>query len=685
MVQTEAEVGVEAARSHDYRPYLDGLRSVAVYLVVAFHADLSGWHGGFVGVDVFFVLSGYLVTGILLRDLTSSGRVDFRRFYARRFRRILPAAAVALLVTALAYAIVATPLQTFDAIGGFRASFLYVANWQFIHQATDYFATSVNASPVLHFWSLAVEEQFYFVWPLLFSGLYLACRRGRQNRWWLLRAIIAAIALASVLRALSFGPAHLDRAYYGTDTRAYQLLLGALLALTPQLFTLGKRFVTATRLGAVVALVALVAIGASVFDVSAISRGVYAAGITFALIIALEGSPNGIIRRALSDSRVSYLGRISYATYLWHWPIVVLVTHDHDVNPVALFGIAAVGSTVLAALSYHYVEHPIRSWRELDRYRVQVIVVGLTISAVCGWLIAPAILRWPSGEHSDASALSVSAPDIDTGAVKLSDWRKARTDIPPLPDCFGTELDQCTVVRGTGPRVLIMGDSLARMWLPTFTAIAKKESFALSIAALPSCPWQFPLKGGLKMAPECPTHRADWYSRVVPQLRPDIIVLAERAYDKAGNPFFLGSGEPVNSARGVQALIDATKVTVESLRAPGRKLVILESTPLPADEEFDPETCLSQGAEGCGFRVDVRPGGLEQYYRQLADREPDVWALNLDHLACPRLPLCDPVVNGIIVRRDHTHLTATYARALADSFASLLHDERILPDSKSGS
>jgi hypothetical protein len=113
--------------------------------------------------------------------------------------------------------------------------------------------------------------------------------------------------------------------------------------------------------------------------------------------------------------------------------------------------------------------------------------------------------------------------------------------------------------------------------------------------------------------------------------------------------------------------------------------VILESTPLPADEQFDPETCLSQGAKGCDFRVDVRPGGLEQYYRQLADREPDVWALNLDHLACPRLPLCDPVVNGIIVRRDHTHLTATYARSLAGSFVLLLHDEGILSGSNNGS
>ena len=140
MTQTDAGVDVAPSRSSNYRPHLDGLRAVAVYLVVAFHARLAGFAGGFIGVDVFFVLSGYLVTSILLRDLGTGGRVDLRRFYARRFRRILPAAAVALLVTAVAYAIVATPAQMLDALGGFRAAFLYVANWHFISQATDYFA-----------------------------------------------------------------------------------------------------------------------------------------------------------------------------------------------------------------------------------------------------------------------------------------------------------------------------------------------------------------------------------------------------------------------------------------------------------------------------------------------------------------------------------------------------------------
>ena len=612
MTQTDAGVDVAPSRSSNYRPHLDGLRAVAVYLVVAFHARLAGFAGGFIGVDVFFVLSGYLVTSILLRDLGTGGRVDLRRFYARRFRRILPAAAVALLVTAVAYAIVATPAQMLDALGGFRAAFLYVANWHFISQATDYFAPAVSASPVLHFWSLAVEEQFYFVWPLLLSGLYFAClhrggtaagRDGEQTLgWWLLRAIVAAAALASVIEAVHIGRTNIDRAYYGTDTRAYQLLAGALLALTPQLFALATKFAKAARALAPVALVGLVVVGSSVFGASPIKRGVFAAALTFALIAALDGSRTGVVRDWLSDSRVAYLGRISYATYLWHWPLIVLITHDHAMNTVELFVIATVGSTLLAALSYQVLEQPVRSWRVLDRYRTQVIAVGLSISLVCGVVVAPAILRWNTGSSASAGKASISAPKIHTGKVTLLDWRVARNDIPALPDCFHEPIAKCTVVHGKGASIVLIGDSLARMWLPAFTVIARRESLTLTIAAFPSCPWQPTIKNGLTMSPPCPDHRADWYTRIIPQLHPDIVVVAERGYDELGNAFSVpapGGEVPAASAAGQQALISATRLGLQSLQAPGRKIVLLQPTPLPPKLSFEPVSCLSTGSTHC--------------------------------------------------------------------------------------
>ena len=174
---TADAVGDGSRRGHlRYRPHLDGLRAVAVYLVVAYHSRLRGFAGGFVGVDVFFVLSGFLVTSILLRDLTSRGTIEWRRFYSRRVRRILPASVLALTVTAVVYAAISSPSEMQDALGGFRAAFVYIANWFFIHQSTDYFAADVNRNPVLHFWSLAVEEQFYLLWPLALGALYAVSR-----------------------------------------------------------------------------------------------------------------------------------------------------------------------------------------------------------------------------------------------------------------------------------------------------------------------------------------------------------------------------------------------------------------------------------------------------------------------------------------------------------------------------
>ena len=153
-----------------------------------------------------------------------------------------------------------------DALGGFRAAFLYVANWYFIRQSTNYFAANVNSNPVLQFWSLAVEEQFYLVWPLLFGGLYLLTRRMLRWQWWVIRAVVVTVGAASMIAALRLTETNLARAYYGTDTRAYQLLAGAALALTPELLHLSPRWVRPARWTAVVALAALVALATSAFD-----------------------------------------------------------------------------------------------------------------------------------------------------------------------------------------------------------------------------------------------------------------------------------------------------------------------------------------------------------------------------------------------------------------------------------
>jgi peptidoglycan/LPS O-acetylase OafA/YrhL len=653
----------EAIGSASYRPQLDGLRAVAVYLVVAFHVGLARFSGGFVGVDVFFVLSGYLVTRILLRDLVAGGRVRAREFYARRVRRILPASLVALVVTAVAYTVVASPAEVLDVVGGFRASFVYIANWYFVQQSTDYFAPSATASPVLHFWSLAVEEQFYLLWPLVLSVVFVATRAAGRWRWWALRLVVGAMALGSAVAAVRIGTTNLDRAYYGTDTRAYQVLAGALIALTPQVLRFGPRLRRVARWSASAGLVALIVLASSALDLGPITRGVWVTLVAMVVVVALENTQGGTAQRLLSTRPFTYLGRISYGTYLWHWPLVVLLAFGSPRSPIELLLIVAPAATALAALSFHVLEHPIRASAWLDRYKAPSIAIGFAVSILLGIVVVPGML-----DRSVGSTTVSPGPGPKTG-TKLLDWREARADTVTPPDCLRRPIDGCIVARGTGARVLLLGDSHARMWMPSMLEIAKREGWTLDVAVQVSCSWQLGIQWMRRspFVPVCRQQQADWYTRVVPAFAPDIVVLAEQAKDDpaldlpfvAPNGRSLTPGDPVLE----RALTRSAKRSLAQLRRPGRRIVILE--PVPQTDAFDPLDCLSDHEPDCTYPATRQPTPLERYFREEARVHGDTTSVDVDRLVCPRWPVCDPVVGNIIVRRDNSHLTATYARSIA--------------------
>jgi len=348
---------------------------------------------------------------------------------------------------------------------------------------------------------------------------------------------------------------------------------------------------------------------------------------------------------------------------------------------------------VLAAISFHLLEHPIRVSRALDALDGRVIVTALTFSVIAGLLIAPA-LRAFTGSSPDIGRLSISVPSLHTGDQQLLDWVKASDDIPRSPDCRPHHTSACIVVHGRGKRMLLMGDSVTRMWIPAFTEIARREGMSLAVATSPGCPWWVP-EDVPTAHNTCAEQRAYWYDHLIPGYDPDIVVVGNRALDAPGNPFWVTAlrsrptdyriyAEPhPSAARGDSATGEETvrreaEKSLAALREPGREIVMLEPPPVPADPAFDPLNCVSTGSANCGFSVSTDPTPAVRGLRALA-AAPDTWSLDLDRLVCPRLPACDPVVNDIIVRRDHTHITGTYAGGLAGNLDALLRAAGVLP------
>ena len=346
---------------------LDGLRAVAVIAVLLFHADLGILPGGFFGVDVFFVISGFLITTLLLREHVSTGRIDVVGFWRRRARRLLPALFLVLAGVAV-FAAAAVP----DAVVRLRADVLaalaYATNWYLIFDHESYFATIGRPSLPRHLWSLAVEEQFYVAWPIVLAvALAVLRRRGA----FVLTVLIAAASVAWTV--VLFDPdADPSRVYYGTDTRLFGLLAGAALAFVWSARLNGARLRTgpaSARLhwSDVVAVAGLAALAwafwaADEFDPFLYPWGTLAIALVTAAVIAAVTHPAGRVGRVLDIAPLQWIGRRSYGIYLWHWPVFVLTRPGLDVSlpPAATLALRLGVTLALAAISYRFVEVPIR-------------------------------------------------------------------------------------------------------------------------------------------------------------------------------------------------------------------------------------------------------------------------------------------------------------------------------------
>jgi peptidoglycan/LPS O-acetylase OafA/YrhL len=399
-----------AAPSLGYLAGLDGLRGIAVLLVLGYHAGVPGLEGGFLGVDVFFVLSGFLITSLLLVEQANSGSIRLGRFWVRRARRLLPGL-FAMLAALAAYATVARASDLAQLRSDALATLGYFANWHAIFAGQGYFAQQARPSPLLHTWSLSIEEQFYLVWPPL---LALLLRRRRAQRWALAVAVAGAAASAWAMAALYHAGAGLSRVYYGTDTRAQELLVGAALAVVlrrrPSPASVGAGS-AASALGLAAASGAAAIVATTTGSSSLIYRGllvglaVLVAGVVGAVAVA----PAAPLARVLAAAPLRLTGRISYGLYLWHWPVFVYLDHARS----GLSGAGLVGARLgvtfaLATCSFVLLEEPIRSGRWLAGARPGSLLPAAAGAAATVLLVA-AIPAAPGAALPDAAGLRAAA------------------------------------------------------------------------------------------------------------------------------------------------------------------------------------------------------------------------------------------------------------------------------------
>ena len=433
-------------RQYHRVPALDGLRGLAVAAVVVYHLSPDLLPGGFLGVSVFFVLSGYLITSLLFREGHGTGRIGMARFWGRRFRRLLPAALLGLAVAVAVAAVAGDAHQLRTLPGDVAASALYLVNWRFIAQGAPYGAHYLQPSVVQHYWSLAIEEQFYLV---VAATAALLARFARRRSTWAL--VLGSMAVASMAATVALGPGDETRIYFGTGTRAFELLAGAVLAVV-----LDGRIGTTHRprhgrglqvLGLAAGGLLAVALVTVSLDTSAIYRGGLwvVAGLTVVVVVAARGP--GPLGRALSWRPLTLLGLVSYGVYLYHWPLFIWLSPERTGLDGARLAVVRLGATaVLATASFVLLEQPIR------RRRWHAGATRGVALAVCGGVLvvgsAVAV-----GSHAQARAL-VAAPDIVLPTTSVP-----QASTPPGE-----------VAVGPPHRVLFLGDSMLHDAFPAMQA-----------------------------------------------------------------------------------------------------------------------------------------------------------------------------------------------------------------------
>ncbi len=646
------------------RPEIQGLRGLAVALVVIYHLWPDVLPGGYVGVDVFFVISGYLITGLLAREALRDSRISLIEFYSRRIRRLLPAATLVLLVTLCATLLFISKARWEETANQVLASALYVENWRLAAIAVSYLDADSLPSPVQHYWSLSIEEQFYVVWPLIMIGvIWLSRRRDLPLRACLIGAL-SLIFAGSLVASVVLTATNPAQAYFVSHTRLWELALGGLLVLIEHRFRLGA-FARQW-----LAIAGIVGILASALLISATTPfpGASALLPTLATVLVILAGEVQVGRfrgldwfRGLASGPLRFIGDRSYSIYLWHWPLItIFLAQGYSLTLASGIGLVAV-TLVLSDLSYRYVEQRYREartgawWKPLGYGTTAVLICVAASGSLLLFLKTERIDTALIGTSSyPGPAALVSGAAVPDGVDLLPPLARLRRDVPVV---YATKCHQeeesskpvgCRFGDPAGARTMVVvGDSHAAQWIPAIDKIARDHAFKLVTFTKSACPFTRVTIGGSKPYVSC----AEWREKVLAEilkLKPDLIFTSQSNYGSVRQ----------------DVMIEGLRSVWSELAEAGSQIVAIRNTPYM---KFDPGDCLSATPTKCFTKLsDVERSDV---LALAAEGQKNVRAIDMVDAICgPQL--CPAVVGNIIVWRDNHHLTASYSLALAPYLAA---------------
>lgn len=697
-----------------FRPDIEGLRAVAVLAVVLFHARVPGVGGGYVGVDVFFVISGFLITGLLWREASTAGTIRLGRFYGARARRLLPASAFVGIVTAIASALLLPPLEARTVVGDGIASALYVGNYRFVLRGVDYLAAYMPPSPFEHYWSLGVEEQFYLVWPAMIIGTTWLARRVRRrsktDSTVSARPYLVVLTLVGALSfTASFALTHVAAsvAFFSLPTRAWELAVGGLVALT------ADQWRRLTALPAALAGwggLALIVVACVLLNTTTPFPGTAALlpVLGTALVIGAGcAAPTQGCGRVLSLAPMQAVGRVSYSWYLWHWPVLLLAPPllGHSLG---LGGrlVAAALSGGLAVLTLRYLENPIRFDARFRASPKASLALGGSVTAVAV-LVGVALMVLvpiPVGRGAPASKMTITAAPtpaahdrvqydaaVESAFAQVQAAVAAATHMgaipsnlePPLADAAAEnpalyqggclrnflEVGQPECASGdvtSTTRVALVGDSNAAMWRPAFQQVATQRHWRLESMYKAGCPlMDLPVKNLIlrRQYTECD----QWRDQIIARLQaehPRLVVLT--TWRKYGPDWGFTAGFTSYDS----TWIDGLSRLVQELRGTGAAVLVLG--PVPDPHAVVP-ICLSghlDDAMACSQpkSVAVNESGIAA--EKAATTAARGQYADVTPLFCTS-EKCPVIVGNTLVYMDENHLTSEYVGQLAPAIGAL--------------